>query len=111
MVEYPLEGPKIATNGIATLYVSFPAELYDFRMDIAGKKNERVKCNTVSRFIRRHQFRARDGNQVREGDEEAMPENGFIGHCHITNPACFTLPSPLCPAPRNIFLGGVCYFC
>ena len=41
-VEYPLEGPKNATNGVATLSVSFPAEIYGFEIDIHGKKDVKV---------------------------------------------------------------------
>jgi hypothetical protein len=41
-VEYPLEGPKNATNGVATLSVSFPAEIYGFEIDIHGKKDVEV---------------------------------------------------------------------
>jgi hypothetical protein len=41
-VEYPLEGPLNATNGVATLSVSFPAEIYGFEIDIHGKKDVKV---------------------------------------------------------------------
>ena len=41
-VEYPLGGPKNATSGIATLSVSFPAEMYGIEMDIHGKKDVKV---------------------------------------------------------------------
>ena len=41
-VEYPLEGPENATNGIATLSVSFPVEIYGAEIDIIGKKNVKI---------------------------------------------------------------------
>jgi PGF-CTERM protein len=41
-IEYPLSGPENATNGIATLSVSFPAELHGYKIDIYGKKNVEV---------------------------------------------------------------------
>ena len=41
-IKYPLKGPETATNGIATLSVSFPAEIYGAEIDIYGKKNVEV---------------------------------------------------------------------
>jgi len=41
-IEYPLEGPLNATDGIAQLSVSFPAEIYGVEMDIHGKKDVKV---------------------------------------------------------------------
>ena len=41
-IEYPLDGVLNATEGIATLSISFPAELSGFKMDIDGKKDVKV---------------------------------------------------------------------
>ena len=41
-IEYPLEGPKNATNGTATIFISFPVEIDGGEADIFGKKNVSV---------------------------------------------------------------------
>lgn len=41
-IEYPLKGPLNATEGIATLSVSFPATMHGAKIDISGKKNVKV---------------------------------------------------------------------
>jgi PGF-CTERM protein len=41
-IEYPLEGPKNATNGIATLSVSFPATWHGITIDIYGTKRVKI---------------------------------------------------------------------
>ena len=41
-IEYPLEGPKNATNGTATIFISFPVEIDGWEVDISGKKNVSV---------------------------------------------------------------------
>jgi len=41
-IEYPLDGALNATEGIATLSISFPAELFGVEMDIYGKKDVTV---------------------------------------------------------------------
>ena len=38
-IEYPLEGPLNATNGTATISVSFPADFYGIIIDIYGEKD------------------------------------------------------------------------
>ena len=41
-IEYPLEGPLNATNGAATIAVSFPVTWHGVTVDISGKKNVKV---------------------------------------------------------------------
>jgi len=41
-IEYPLGGPLTATNGTATISISFPATYHGITIDIYGKKNVRV---------------------------------------------------------------------
>ena len=41
-IEYLLEGPKNATNGTATISVSFPVTWNGITIDISGKKNVKV---------------------------------------------------------------------
>jgi len=49
-VEYPLEGPLNATNGIATIFISFPVTWEspwgDITIDIYGKKNVKAVSYT-----------------------------------------------------------------
>ncbi|MEA3488288.1 MAG: hypothetical protein U9R10_03430, partial [Euryarchaeota archaeon] len=42
MNKYPLSGPLVATNGIATLTITIPVELYGIKKDVSGKKNVEV---------------------------------------------------------------------
>ena len=46
-IEYPLDGALNATEGIATLSISFPAELFGVKMDIYGKKDVKVYGDAV----------------------------------------------------------------
>lgn len=41
-IEYPLDGPKNATDGSATISASFPAKLYGVEIDIYGEKDVKV---------------------------------------------------------------------
>ncbi len=41
-IEYPLEGPLNATNGTATITISFPANYYGVTIDIYGEKDIKV---------------------------------------------------------------------
>jgi hypothetical protein len=41
-IEYPLEGPLNATNGTATISVSFPATWHGITVDISGRKDVKV---------------------------------------------------------------------
>ena len=42
MNKYPLSGPLVATNGIATLTITIPVELYGVKKDVSGEKNVEV---------------------------------------------------------------------
>ncbi|MFV9677179.1 MAG: hypothetical protein ACNYVW_05955, partial [Methanosarcinales archaeon] len=42
MNKYPLSGPLAATNGIATLTITIPVELYGIKKDVSGEKNVEV---------------------------------------------------------------------
>lgn len=46
-IEYPLEGPRNATNGIATLSISFPLSTSFGTFDIKGKKDIKVYGGAV----------------------------------------------------------------
>lgn len=41
-VEYPLEGPKKATNGTATISISFPVTWENITINIEGRKNVKI---------------------------------------------------------------------
>ena len=41
-IEFPLEGPENATDGIATVSLSFPMMMHGAKIDISGKKNVSV---------------------------------------------------------------------
>lgn len=47
-IEYPLEGPRDATNGIASLSISFPVSTKSGTFDIKGKKDVRVYGDAVA---------------------------------------------------------------
>jgi len=47
-IEYPLEGPRNATNGIASLSISFPLSTKFGTFDIKGKKDVRVYGDAVA---------------------------------------------------------------
>lgn len=42
MNKYPLSGPLAATNGVATLKITIPVELYGVKKDVSGEKNVEV---------------------------------------------------------------------
>jgi len=46
-IEYPLQGPLNATNGTATITVSFPADYYGITIDIYGEKDIKVYGDAV----------------------------------------------------------------
>ena len=45
--KYPLSGPQEATNGIATLSIIIPVELYGVKKDVSGEKNVEAYGNAA----------------------------------------------------------------
>ena len=46
-IEFPLEGPENATDGVATVSLSFPMMMHGAKIDISGKKNVSVYGNAA----------------------------------------------------------------